>query len=599
VTARSEQRSSDPGRSGEQDFDVAILGTGISGSILGAILARGGVRVLMIERGSHPRFAIGESTIPETTALLGILARRYQVPEIAHLSNFQAVRRHVSAACGIKRNFSFLYHREGEAQRPREANQFLTWAPPFGPDVHYFRQDVDACMLAVAVRHGARVRQQTGLRGLEIRADGVELITDGGDRPRAKFVVDGTGYRSLVAETLGLRESPTSLRTRSRSLFTHMIDVVPYDLAVPRHHHGLPSPIHQGTLHHIFEGGWLWVIPFDNHPSSTSPLCSVGFCLDPERFPPGESPPEEEFRRLVARFPSIARQFATARAVREWVSTPRIQYSSRRMAGDRFFLLPHSAAFVDPLFSSGLALTMATLNILGDRLLSAVREDDFSRRRFEDIETWFGHNLDYYDRLVAGSYMAFRDFELWNAWHRVWMVGSLYGVSGQHEVFSQFLRSGDPTALCRFEEPPYRLLQAIDLPEFRQLFDSIWEVMCAVGDGRLGNGEATAKIYTLLGASGLCPAPWRMTDPNRHCPGTLTLLPMLRLLAWGRFRSPEVVRRHYFHGGKSGGLLGAIWREQATELHRSGAGWNLLRDSLFSWNRDWKRARSGASIWQM
>jgi FADH2 O2-dependent halogenase len=573
----------------DAQFDVAILGTGISGNLLGAILARNGVKVLMIERGSHPRFTIGESTTPETTALLGILAQRYAVPEVAHLSNFQSIRRHVTAACGIKRNFSFVYHRRGEEQRPQEVNQFPTWAPPFGPDVHFFRQDVDAHMLWVAVHYGATVRQRTALKALEIDGSGVDLETEGGETLRAKFVVDGTGYRSILADALGLREKPSSLMTRSRALFTHMIDVEPYDrCGPPRRQHGLPSPFHQGTLHHIFEGGWLWVIPFDNHPSSTSRLCSVGFCLDIDHFPPTDEPPEEEFRRLVARFPSVARQFEHARAARDWVSTPRIQYSSTEMVGDRFCLLPHSAGFVDALFSSGLTLALATINVLGDRLIEAVKRDDFSRQRFAYVETWFQRNLAYYDRLVDCSYASFVDFDLWNAWHRVWLLGSLYGVSGQHEIFARFHRTQDHRQLGLFEEAPYRGLQAIDLPRYKTLFDSAAALIDAVRAGELAPAEATSRIYALLEECELCPPPWKMTDSSHRFPGTFTLGPMLRLLAWGRFRSPEVVRRHYFRSGKSSGLLGALLKDQLSDVKRFGLGLGIVRDSLFSWNEDWK-----------
>ncbi|MCA9947769.1 MAG: NAD(P)-binding protein, partial [Anaerolineales bacterium] len=45
----------------QPDFDVAIIGSGMSGSALGAILARQGQRVVIFEAKAHPRFAIGES----------------------------------------------------------------------------------------------------------------------------------------------------------------------------------------------------------------------------------------------------------------------------------------------------------------------------------------------------------------------------------------------------------------------------------------------------------------------------------------------------------------------------------------------------------
>src|SRR4030095_3254491 len=254
-------------RDGTPDYDVAILGTGIGGTLLGAILARSGMQVLLVEHGVHPRFVIGESTIPETTIMLRLMARRYRVPEIFHLSNFNSVRAHVSTACGVKRNFSFVYHHEGQQDRPEESTQFPTWTPPFGPDVHYFRQDVDAYMLSIAVSYGATALQQTAVTDVDFASDTVRLGTSDGRLLRARFVFDAGGMRALLPLKLHLREDPCSMRTHSRALYTHMVGVTPLDACgPPRSRHRLPSPLSQGTLHHIFPGGWMWVIPFDNHP---------------------------------------------------------------------------------------------------------------------------------------------------------------------------------------------------------------------------------------------------------------------------------------------------------------------------------------------
>ena len=65
---------------GRERFDIAIIGSGISGSTLGAILARHGLRVIIFEAGVHPKFAVGESMILETSETMRqnwrILARR-------------------------------------------------------------------------------------------------------------------------------------------------------------------------------------------------------------------------------------------------------------------------------------------------------------------------------------------------------------------------------------------------------------------------------------------------------------------------------------------------------------------------------------------
>ncbi|HWO59191.1 MAG TPA: FAD-dependent monooxygenase, partial [Umezawaea sp.] len=66
-------------------YDVAILGSGLAGGMLGAVLARNGVKVLIVDAGTHPRFAVGESTIPYTSGMMRLIADRYQVPELKAL----------------------------------------------------------------------------------------------------------------------------------------------------------------------------------------------------------------------------------------------------------------------------------------------------------------------------------------------------------------------------------------------------------------------------------------------------------------------------------------------------------------------------------
>ncbi|NCC34663.1 MAG: NAD(P)/FAD-dependent oxidoreductase, partial [Chloroflexia bacterium] len=83
-------------------YDIAIIGSGISGSSLGAILARHGVRVIIFEAGMHPKFAVGESMILETSETMRAMAEFFDVPELAYFSseNYMA---HIGTSHGIKR----------------------------------------------------------------------------------------------------------------------------------------------------------------------------------------------------------------------------------------------------------------------------------------------------------------------------------------------------------------------------------------------------------------------------------------------------------------------------------------------------------------
>ncbi|MCA9167813.1 MAG: FAD-dependent monooxygenase, partial [Planctomycetales bacterium] len=72
----------------EPEFDVAVLGAGFGGSLTALLLNRIGLRTVLIERSSHPRFAIGESSTPIADCVLRDLARRYDLPQLMPLASF-------------------------------------------------------------------------------------------------------------------------------------------------------------------------------------------------------------------------------------------------------------------------------------------------------------------------------------------------------------------------------------------------------------------------------------------------------------------------------------------------------------------------------
>lgn len=568
-------------------FDVAILGTGIGGTTLGAILARHGLKVLLIEQGVHPRFTIGESTIPETTILFRILSARYGVPEIGNLATYQRLNRHVGASHGVKRNFSFMYHRPGQAQRPEESSQYPTSAPPYGPDVHMFRQDVDAYMLQVALSYGATAVMRTDVSEVNIDDSAVHLRTTKGLEFIARYAVDAGGLKSMFAHKFGLREQPTTLRTRSRSLFTHMVGVKPYDACIPRTH-GLHSPLSQGTLHHLFDRGWMWVIPFNNHPTSNNRLISVGLNLDIDHHPSTGLAPEQEFQEFIRRYPSISEQFQDALAVQPWMSSDRLQFSSHSAVGDRFCMLPHAFGFVDPLFSSGLGVTMFAINAIAARLIRAAVDGDFSAERFAYVDTWTKKNVNFYDRLVSGSYLSFTDFALWNAWHRLWMIGGMLGPFGQMEIHQRVVSAPDPLADSVTEVFPYRAAQGYELPEFAALFDAAEQELLAYRGGSCSSGEAAGRIFELIRCSGLWPAPWGELDPQRRNAGTFTLVPLLKLALWLDRRSPGSTRKYYFKNFRTGDVVKELARENLLQLKHASASFALMtRDTACDWNHDW------------
>jgi tetracycline 7-halogenase / FADH2 O2-dependent halogenase len=531
--------------SSRADTDVIILGSGLAGSALAAVLARGGARTLVIDAGSHPRFAVGESTIPYTSMLMRLVSERYDVPEIKYLTTFENVQDRIATSCGIKRNFGFLYHRPGEKQRYEECHEFpipkITHT-----ENHFFRQDVDAWMLQVALQYGARVTQHARIVDVDVDEQGVTVTSDDGRAWRARYLVDASGFRSPLAEKFGLRDAPTRLRHHSRSLFTHMVDVTPYEDTVPRGAHGNPSKWSQGTLHHLFPGGWLWVIPFNNHPRATNPLVSVGLSLDPRQHPKSDAAPEEEFSEFIGRFPDIARQFARARPAREWVSTGRLQYSSHQTMGYRWCLTSHAAGFVDALFSRGLSNTFEIINALGWRLLDALRDDDFDLERFRYVEHLEQSLLDFNDDLVANAYTSFQSFTLWDAWFRVWSLGQILATFEINRAYAWYLDSHDAVELQHLE----RIAPAGSIPEYapaRRLLAETGQCVQAVAEGRESPGDAARMILALLDKADFVPPAFGLSNPANHW-FNATTPKVARTLVWAKTKAPPEIGKLVYEG---------------------------------------------------
>ncbi|MFI2437080.1 NAD(P)/FAD-dependent oxidoreductase [Streptomyces sp. NPDC018693] len=521
-------------------YDVAILGSGMAGGMLGAVLARNGVKVLLLDAGTHPRFAVGESTIPYTSGMTRLIADRYRVPELMPLSSHKGITRHVSRYCGQKQNFGFVHHEEGKSQNPTRINQLVV-PSAIRTETHLFRQDIDSYLFNVAVKYGAEPRLNTRIADIDVDSEkGAVLRTDRGEEIRAHYVVDGSGFRSPLAERFSLRETPTRARTHSRTLFTHMIGVTPFDKAPAARKHRQPNPWHHGTLHHVFDGGWLWVIPFDNHPDSLNPLCSVGLTLDPRVFPKDETPAQQEFDAFLARFPEIAWQFRDAKAVRPWVSTGRLQYSAKQVVGERFCLTSHAAGFIDALYSRGLTNTLELVNALGWRLIAASRDGNWSQQRFGYLETLQQGLFDFHDDLVYSSFVGFRDYELWNAVNRTWMLGTMLGNVMLEDAYYRFTRTGDEKVFLELEDSPHPGSPLPVSEAFNRMGVLARDVCASVEDGKVSPTAGAARILEHIRQADFIAPSFRFGERDTQC-FNMTPAKMATNAVWCRREAPPEI----------------------------------------------------------
>jgi len=159
------------------DFDVAVIGSGFAGSLMAMIAKRLGRSVILLERGKHPRFAIGESSTPLANLLLEELSSQYDLKRLLPLTRWGSWQRaYPNIACGLKRGFTFFHHRFGEpfSNNPGRGDQLLVAASPRDEiaDMHWYRPDFDHFLVDEARALGVEYVDEAGLSSVAFEETG-------------------------------------------------------------------------------------------------------------------------------------------------------------------------------------------------------------------------------------------------------------------------------------------------------------------------------------------------------------------------------------------------------------------------------------------
>lgn len=398
------------------DFDIAVIGSGFGGSLMAMIARRLGRAVVMIERGKHPRFAIGESSTPLANLLLEALARRYDLPGVAALAKWGTwQQKHPEIACGLKRGFTFYHHTMGQPwmAKPDRMNELLVAASPHDAigDTHWYRTEFDHFLVREAQRLGVEYLDETKLAEASVEPGGVTLRGERHGRPlsvRAGFVVDASGPRGFLHHALGLGETGFEHLPRTEALYTHFTGVERWDTQM-RSNETPPYPVDDAALHHVFEGGWIWVLRFNNGLTSAG---VAGTSDVAKRL--GFAEGEPAWQRLLEQLPSVREQFVKARPHLPFIHAPTLAFRSSVAAGANWALLPSAAGFVDPLLSNGFPLTL-----LGIERLAGALEEDWRTERFatrlQAYEQQTLRELDITADLIGALYANMHDMEMFSA----------------------------------------------------------------------------------------------------------------------------------------------------------------------------------------
>src|SRR6266540_5300073 len=163
-----------------QSCEVAIVGSGFAGSLLARVLAVLGYDVVLLERGTHPRHSIGDSSTPLANLSLERLARRYGLADCYHLATHGRWLEHYpELRRGLKRGFTFYRHHPDQpfANRGFDSERLLVAASPDDSrsDTHWLRADVDHHFVRQAIAAGVDYRDRVNLTTASGTSDGMLL----------------------------------------------------------------------------------------------------------------------------------------------------------------------------------------------------------------------------------------------------------------------------------------------------------------------------------------------------------------------------------------------------------------------------------------
>jgi flavin-dependent dehydrogenase len=383
-------------RSDVLEADVAVIGGGPSGSATATYLARAGYRVVLFEREPFPRFRIGESLLPLNLPILKELGLEAEMEK-------RFIRKYAA-------NFSDRY---GARQSRYPFARAINKNHPHAYQVE--RAEFDEMLLDNARASGAQVYMPWAVREVLFdgeRATGVRAEAMDGSATltvHCPMVVDASGRTAFLGARLGFKRD-IDLASRT-AFYSHFDDVLrdPGERA--------------GDIQIVsFPHGWFWMIPFRNGNTSVGMVVTDDYLKQRGQIAAEAAAIGKRFAiehdgsheavaghsdaandaflwHTIENIPFVAERMQGAKQKFPARSIANFSYRMERYAGPGYVMLGDAGAFLDPVFSSGVFLTMKSAQVASQAIIKSLRTGDFS-----------GRHLAVYEKRIRGAQQIFFRF---------------------------------------------------------------------------------------------------------------------------------------------------------------------------------------------
>lgn len=461
-----------------EDYDFIIAGAGYSGALLSLCLVKQGFSVGLIEEKSFPRFVIGEGTTPEQNRLHKRLGQELGIPELESISSYtQILSSRLPIAIWPKEAFYFVEDTHNALKSPQEL-LFQTAPWPDGPDYHVYRPDFDLYLVQLAQRYGCVLHLGISVQTIDQEAsEHIQIHCQTAEQSFAftcRYFIDASGMKSPITKQLtSISDKPKNYPFHSRSTFCHFLNVKTPEQSFASDWEALAIPRSHSTVHYVNETGWAWVIPFNNG------ISSVGIIENLDRIKLEKENAQEHFYAQLEHRPFLKQALEEATPICSFVKTANMQYCAKKIVGPRWMTLPLASGFLDPLFSTGMALSTQSVWRVIKRSETLKYRHVALDYLYKEEASWFKKEHHMLAKFIAAHYQTMGNLNQFKEVFRLHREAAYMGGIAQDEEMHQKRRDlfgTESSDFCQLIDQIHQHTQSnTDSPNFIETLQSIYK----------------------------------------------------------------------------------------------------------------------------